>query len=503
MKTLIFFLMSAFITFGNIMPANASQNDGKNETIGAYNHLTLCFALVRNGLQIQSIRRDILGNVKLASLSPELQQLYRSLLQICDKALAQKEKIEQTENLLKEQREQAQIQENSEMISSLIATYATGNPAALLSLIFSDGPNDSGQIQATENTIQAMKSAIAQEVSNFEFELSLERSKLIQSKGTLSKQLITTAQVDEYLDLDSDKSKPEAYISSLELLFQRNPALYFVGYELGRSAFSKGRFKNAQKYFEATVKNTPSILHRNPIRVDAYCFIGDILARDKEYEKALSQYSKALDEDEGNAHGLRSKLFALYYLKRYAESRRICDRYLRIKPDDASNRYNHACLLALTDADQSFILEELKRAFNSGFTDIRHAKSDPDLVSVHELRQFKKLVEMKIEYGVTWNILNADVLLLTNRSEFDWTNVTVDVKYLENDSLGWKTISEQPEARKYWLRKDETLSINAFQSTMGFLKSVEVNINTNQGSKKILFQNNNGQLQSSHVKMDY
>ena len=494
MKTLILVFLSVSITFGEITPANASQSDNTNETVGAYNHLTLSFALVRNGLQIQSIRRDILGNVKLASLSPELQQLYRSLLQICDTALIQQEKVTQVESSLSKQKEQVEMQQNSEMISSLITSYTTGNPAALLALIFSDLPSDSEQMQTAVNTIQAMKTAIAQEVSDFEFQLSLEISELIQNKSALSKQLITTAQVDEYLDLESNRNRPDVYISSLELLFQRYPALYFVAYELGRNAFSNGRFTNAQQYFESTVKNTPSILNRNPIRVDAYCFIGDILVEGKEYKKALNQYSKALEEDEGSTHSLRGKFFALYHIRRYAEARRMCERYLRIKPDDANNRYNHACLLALTDAERNLVLEELKRAFNSGFTDIRHAKSDPDLASVRDTKQFRELLEMKFDYDVTWNIINADVILLTNRSEFDWTNVTVTVRYLENDSLGWKSIIEQPGVKKYRLRRYETLSINAFQSTMVFLKSVELNINTDQGSMRVLFQNNNGQL---------
>lgn len=500
MKTIILFFLIVSITFGDIALPNTNQLDGSDEIIGAYNHLTLCFALVRNGLQIESIRRDILGNVKLASLSPELQQLYRSLLQICDKALAQQEKVAQAESSLNEQEKQAEMQRDSEMISSLISSYATGSPAALLALIFSDVPNDSEQMQAAKDMIRTMKTAIAHEVSDFEFQLSLERSKLIQNKSAQSKQLITTAQVDEYLDLESNQNQPEAYNTSLELIFQRNPAMYFVAYELGRSAFSKGQFTNARKYFEATVKNTPTILNRNLIRVDAYCFIGDIHVHGKEYEEALIQYSKALEEDEGSAHGLRGKFFALYHLKKYAEARHMCERYLRIKPNDATNRYNHACLLALTNAEHNFVLEELKRAFNSGFTDIRHAKSDPDLASVSETKRFKKLLEMKIDYGVTWNIINADVILLTNRSEFDLTNVIINARYLETYSQDWKSIIEQSGFKRVRLRKDETLSINAFNSTKDFLKSVELTIHTNQGSKKALFQNNNGRLQMSEIQ---
>lgn len=487
----------------DLAPCNASQLAGTHETVGAYNHLTLCLALVRDGLRVNSIRRDILGNVKLASLSPELQELYRSLLQICDKALVHQEKSAHTERLLNElneQKEQAERQQEFKIISSAISSGAGGPLPFVLSLLLSEAPSDSEEMQVAADTIRAMKTAIAQEVSDFEFQLSMERSKLIQSKNALPKQLITTAEVEEYLDLDSSKNEANVYISSLELLFQRKPALYFVAYELGRQAFSEGRLTNAQGYFEAAVENAPSILNRNPIRVDAYCFIGDILTQGTEYQKALDQYSEALEEDAGSAHGLRGKAFALYHLKRYAEARRIYERCLRIKPDDVATRYNHACLLALTDAEQSLVIKELKRAFNSGFTDILHAKSDSDLASLHESQRFDELTKMRIGYDVTWNWWNRDVFSLSNRSEFDWTNVTVNISFLESTSPDWKTVIEPPGIQRKRLRKDEILSIGAFDSTIEFLKSVELNISTDQGSKRVSFQNNAGQLEVSETK---
>jgi len=500
MKPLMLCFLILSPTFCDLTPSNASQLPGTDEILGAYNHLALCFALVRNGMQVTSIRRDILGNVKLSSLSPELQQLYRSLLQICGRALVQQEKITQAEGLLNEQKKQAEEQQDSKIMLSLASSYVTGNPMFFLSSIFSDGPNESEQMQGDVDTIQAMKTAIAQEVSDFEFQLSIERSKLIQSKNTLSKQLITTAEVEEYLDLDSNENEPDVYISSLELLFQRKPALYFVAYELGRHAFSEGRLPSARQYFEAAVENAPSILNRNPIRVDACCFIGDILVQGTEYQKASDQYSKALEEDAGSAHGLRGKTYALHILRRYVEARPIYERYLRIKPDDVTTRYNYACLLALTEAEHGLVLEELKRAFNSGFTGILHAKSDPDLASLHESQRFDELTKIKIGHDVTWNFWNRDIFLLSNRSEFDWTNVTVNISFLENTSPDWKTVIQQPGVQRNRLRKDETLSINAFDSTIHFLKSVELNISTDQGSMRVSFQNDAGQLQVSDTK---
>jgi hypothetical protein len=147
----------------------------------------------------------------------------------------------------------------------------------------------------------------------------------------------------------------------------------------------------------------------------------------------------------------------------------------------------------------SDLLFLLKSLVNLGFTDIHHAKSDPDLASVLESERFRKLLEMKIDYGVTWNILNADILLITNRSEFDWTNVIVNARYLETFSQDWKSIIERSGIKRAQLRIDETLRINAFDSTKDFLKSVELIIRTDQGSMEVLFQNSNGQLQVSDM----
>ncbi len=464
-----------------------------DEIIGAYNHLTICFALVRNILQVEFVRRNILGNVNLASLPMETQNSYKSLLQICDKALAQKGKIANLESSVEVMAREAEAEQTTQVLSSLLST-SLGNPGVLLSLIFSGESGDSQQMKVANTRIQELKAMIVQEVSDFEFQLSLARSKLSQANNIEQERFITTSDMDEYLEMQLDENAPEKYFSSLNLLYERRPAMYFVAYELGSFAIQQGRLSNAQRYFDSTVENTPTILNYNPLRVDARCFLGDILVQQTQYLDAIELYSIALKEDRGSVHALSGKALALHSLKRYTEAKPLYEAGLRIQPNDPTMHYNYACLLALLGIDQNVVLDELKRAFNSGFSDISHAKSDSDLAPVREAERFKELTQMRFVYEVDWNMFTPDILLIANQSEFNLTNVIIRVNYLQNDSQGWKTIIRHSGTRKQRLKRGETISLEAFNSTQSSLLSVELIIETEQGSIRVILQNNSGQL---------
>jgi len=501
-KQTTFLILCAILllaSFYNSLPSSPTQiQKSTDEIIGAYNHLTLCFALVRNILDVESVRRDILSNVNFASLPIEVQELYKSLLKICDKASSQRQKITHLESSVEEMKRQADAEQTKQVISVLLSK-AVG-PGVILPLIFSGDPSESQQIKAARDEIQELKAMIAQEVSDFEFQLSLKRSKLSQISNIEQRRFITTADVEEYLELKFDENAPEEYNSSLTLLYQRSPMLYFVAYELGRFAISQRQLANAQQYFVSSVENTPAVLKYNPIRVDARCFLGDILVQQPDHLEAIEQYSKALEEDGGSVHALGGKALALHLIGRYAEAKPFYENCLRIQPDNSTTRYNYVCLLALVGTDHSVVFEELKRAFNSGFTEIVHAKSDPDLMSLHESDRFKELVQMKIGYGVNWNALTPDVFHISNLSEFDWTNVVIKVNFLENDSRGWKTIIGDSGVRKERLSRSESFSLNAFDSTQNFLISVQLDIRADQGSMNVVFQNNSGQLQPHQLE---
>jgi hypothetical protein len=141
-----------------------------------------------------------------------------------------------------------------------------------------------------------------------------------------------------------------------------------------------------------------------------------------------------------------------------------------------------------------------------------HAKSDPDLAVLHDSESFKALTQIRIGYEVNWNALMPDILILSNRSDFDWTNVIIRVNYLESapkslvgpalqnqsNSQNWQTITGEAGIERERLNKGESLSIKAFDSIKNILNSVQLMLKTDQGSVSVIFRNDAGYLSVSH-----
>lgn len=87
------------------------------------------------------------------------------------------------------------------------------------------------------------------------------------------------------------------------------------------------------------------------------------------------------------------KVLAALYTKtgRYHRGLSLDQRLAELTPVDASVFYNLACSYSLIgDIDKS--LESLKKAIELGFTDFRHLKNDPDLVTVRKDKRFYTLI---------------------------------------------------------------------------------------------------------------
>tara|TARA_B100000315_G_scaffold242702_1_gene265187 strand:- start:115 stop:933 length:819 start_codon:yes stop_codon:yes gene_type:complete len=271
--------------------------------------------------------------------------------------------------------------------------------------------------------------------------------------------------------------------------------MYFVGYILGAYNYNLKNLSIAKQFFLSSIKNTPSILKYNPLRVDAYAFIGTILIKENKYPDAIKEFSKAINEDKNNIRSLNGKANALHIMKRYEEAKSLYEKALRIYPD-ANIYYNYACVLALLGTDKSVVLDNFKKALRSGFTDIAHAKSDPELVSVHNQEEFKNLTEMIFSYELNWNMFIADKLTIMNESNFDWTKVIIKVAYMETDNKVSETIYDRQR-----LNQGESLTFDAFYSTKTFLLSVMLQINTEQGIITGQLKNHSGQLQLDKVEI--
>lgn len=121
--------------------------------------------------------------------------------------------------------------------------------------------------------------------------------------------------------------------------------------------------------------------------------------RDREAESLFDQFEIGLglaisERDPKNAPALEMLGCALTRVGRYEEALRIDQELARLRPRDATVRYNLACSHSLLE-NMDEAIRELKSAFDLGYRDYRHLLRDPDLRNVRGDRRFKALLERK------------------------------------------------------------------------------------------------------------
>lgn len=88
----------------------------------------------------------------------------------------------------------------------------------------------------------------------------------------------------------------------------------------------------------------------------------------------------------------QERAFRLYDKKQYQAAARLFAEIVREAPDDATVRYNYACMLALAGSPKA-ALRELRRALELDATLARFAASDPDFRSIRDTQEFQELLK--------------------------------------------------------------------------------------------------------------
>ena len=137
----------------------------------------------------------------------------------------------------------------------------------------------------------------------------------------------------------------------------------------------------------------PSMTLRKPeisrqiLIIQAYEYI-----RENNYQKAVEELRKLLDEDPFDFQGNYHIAFAYLLLKNYLKSIHHFEVARRINPQDQLTLYNLACAYALSGR-KSEALEALERSVEAGFLDHEHMEKDPDLQSLRDDSRFQRLLE--------------------------------------------------------------------------------------------------------------
>jgi len=153
-------------------------------------------------------------------------------------------------------------------------------------------------------------------------------------------------------------------------------------------------------------------------------FIGIAYGENKEYEKSLEAFNKALEIDPRLAQALENKGVALYELGRFQEvleasekaisidpnkaefwsnkgaglikldrlqdALKAFDKAIEINPNLSVTRYNIACIYSLT-REKAKALEHLSNAISLGVKNKKRAKTDEDFKWLLEDEEFKRL----------------------------------------------------------------------------------------------------------------
>ncbi len=161
---------------------------------------------------------------------------------------------------------------------------------------------------------------------------------------------------------------------------------------LGRALFSSDRWQEAADLVERAIEAAGDDYNVHIPYLNAVLALGDKERARKLTERhipVLEQQVDTVPED------VRARILLS---SRYASSGRKSDaaqqleKAVAMRPNDPNTLYNAACTYGVLQMKEE-ALNMLKRAAETGFSDLQWASRDPDLSSLHEEPEFKRLLE--------------------------------------------------------------------------------------------------------------
>jgi tetratricopeptide (TPR) repeat protein len=114
--------------------------------------------------------------------------------------------------------------------------------------------------------------------------------------------------------------------------------------------------------------------------------------RDSNYQKAVEELRKVLDEYPFDFRANYHIAFAYLLLKNYAKAIHHFEVARRINPQDQLTLYNLACAYALNGQKREAV-EALERSVESGFDDHEYIEQDKDFDSIRDEPSYRELIE--------------------------------------------------------------------------------------------------------------
>jgi tetratricopeptide (TPR) repeat protein len=149
---------------------------------------------------------------------------------------------------------------------------------------------------------------------------------------------------------------------------------------------------------ELRKRRIPELMKIPEISREFFLLQGLKYQEDQQYELAIQEFQKILDESPFHFQATYHIAFAYLLAKNYKKSIHHFVIARRIRPQDSLTLYNLACAYSLAGQIDNG-LEALEASIDAGFTDHGHISKDPDLNPLRQEDKFKEM--LKALEGVT------------------------------------------------------------------------------------------------------
>lgn len=141
------------------------------------------------------------------------------------------------------------------------------------------------------------------------------------------------------------------------------------------------------------IKHPDLTLKKPEVSREILIIQGNEHLRDKNYERAVEDLQKVLDERPFDFQANYYIAFSYLLMKRYAKAIHHFEIARRINPEDELTLYNLACAYALHGGKSQEAIDALEASVKAGFSDPEHMEKDPDLDSLRGEERYQQLVE--------------------------------------------------------------------------------------------------------------
>lgn len=501
--------------------------------IGALNHLTMCFVLLREGAQPASVKSTLM-EVDLAALPPEYLDMYRRFTVLADDVQTNYDRIKAQQGVLDQKIEKHEREKSKRQLSALAGAatnaYVTGGLGigSLLSLLGSGEssvPPDLDQSKLIE-----LKALNRSKMSDFEFDLRLAQGKA--SAGAGSGAAVTTNSFAEYVKLRGT-GVAENY-QSLSRLYASNPGIYLLALDLAlHEGGARGDLSRAKQIAIDSLSQIPGINVESKARTELLrvALMAALLTGDEEIAR---HYAPILLERSPN-DPVANLAAAGAALDEGTDASEI-DRHLDVVERAVGEKRSDRSILIAgmlgirchQERDEE-CMRLAEAGIDAGLGNVVSLRSSPayERIRMNFPQRFGDLVSFNLQYGIDWEMLDYDRLLITNDSKYAWSNARIGLTYQERVQESQATRQEEEKRKKkkkkgkkskkkvkakfyrpldeYWqfqgtVEPGQTVNLAIGQTTMEKLNRIKVEIRSDQGSKELVFRNRQGRLEVENSK---